>query len=84
MDRKEIEKKVKECIVKQVKLPIENITLESNLIDDLGLDSLDSVELIMELEENFDIVICEEAAEKVNTVRDVIDAVETELKKLEK
>lgn len=65
--------KVKEIIVEQLGVDPDDVTLESSFIDDLGADSLDIVELIMALEEEFDIEIPDEDAEKIQTVGDVVD-----------
>ena len=73
MTSEEIFDKVKKIIVDQLGVAEANITLESSFIDDLGADSLDIVELIMALEEEFDIEIPDEDAEKVVTVSDVVD-----------
>ncbi len=73
MSSEEIFDKVKKIIVDQLGVAEANITLESSFIDDLGADSLDIVELIMALEEEFDIEIPDEDAEKVVTVSDVVD-----------
>ena len=73
MSSEEIFDKVKKIIVDQLGVEEANITLESSFIDDLGADSLDIVELIMALEEEFDIEIPDEDAEKVVTVSDVVD-----------
>lgn len=68
--------KVKEIIVEQLGVEADQIKLESNFIDDLGADSLDTVELIMSFEEEFDIEIPDTDAEKIKTVKDVIDYIE--------
>ena len=73
MSSEEIFDKVKSIIVEQLGAVEDNITLESSFIDDLGADSLDIVELIMALEEEFDIEIPDADAEKVVTVNDVVD-----------
>ncbi len=73
MSSEEIFEKVKKIIVDQLGVPESNITLSSSFIDDLGADSLDTVELIMAIEEAFDIEIPDEDAEKVVTVQDVVD-----------
>ena len=73
MSSEEIFDKVKKIIVDKLGVAEANITLESSFIDDLGADSLDIVELIMALEEEFDIEIPDEDAEKVVTVSDVVD-----------
>ena len=69
MNSEEIFEKVKKIIVDQLGVPEANITLSSSFIDDLGADSLDTVELIMAIEEEFDIEIPDEDAEKVVTVQ---------------
>ncbi|MDO5556475.1 MAG: acyl carrier protein [Clostridia bacterium] len=73
MSSEEIFNKVKEIIVEQLGVAETAITLESSFIDDLGADSLDIVELIMALEEEFDLEIPDSDAEKVVTVNDVVD-----------
>jgi len=65
--------KVKEIIVEQLGVEEDEITMESSFIDDLGADSLDIVELIMALEEEFDIEIPDEDAEKIATVGDAVN-----------
>ena len=73
MSSEEIFDKVKEIIVEQLGVADTAVTLEASFIDDLGADSLDIVELIMALEEEFDIEIPDDDAEKVVTVTDVVD-----------
>ena len=73
MSSEEILEKVKNIIVEQLGVTEANVTLEASFIDDLGADSLDIVELIMALEEEFDIEIPDADAEKVVTVNDVVD-----------
>ncbi len=68
-----LEDRVREIIVDQLGVNAEQVTLEASFIDDLGADSLDSVELIMAFEEEFGAVIPEEDAEKLTTVGKVID-----------
>ena len=65
--------KVKEVIVEQLGVEDENIKLDTSFIDDLGADSLDIVELIMALEEEFDMQIPDSEAEKISTVNDVFE-----------
>lgn len=65
--------KVKEVIVDQLGVEDEAVKLETSFIDDLGADSLDIVELIMALEEEFDLQIPDSEAEKIATVGDVIE-----------
>lgn len=73
MNSEEIFEKVKSIIIEQLGVTETSITLEASFIDDLGADSLDIVELIMALEEEFDIEIPDADAEKVVTVGDVVD-----------
>jgi acyl carrier protein len=65
--------KVKEIIVEQLGVDSDDVTMESSFLDDLGADSLDIVELIMALEEEFDLEIPDEEAEKFPTVGNVVD-----------
>ena len=67
------EARIKEIIMEQLGVEEDQITPEASFIDDLGADSLDTVELVMAFEEEFDIVIPDEDAEKIRTVQDVID-----------
>ena len=73
MSSEEIKEKVKGVIVEQLGVAEGNITMKASFIDDLGADSLDIVELIMALEEEFDIEIPDSDAEKVVTVGDVVE-----------
>ena len=66
------EKKIKDMIAEQLGIGVDQITPEAKFIDDLGADSLDVVELVMALEEQFDIEIADEDAEKIQTVGDAI------------
>ena len=65
--------KVKEVIIDQLAVEDEAIKMETSFIDDLGADSLDIVELIMALEEEFDLQIPDSEAEKITTVGDVVE-----------
>lgn len=65
--------KVKKIIAEQLSLEEEEITMDSSFIDDLGADSLDIVELVMALEEEFDLEIPDEDAEKIGTVADAVN-----------
>jgi acyl carrier protein len=65
--------KVKEIIVEQLSVEPDEVISEASFIDDLGADSLDLVEMIMALEEEFDISIADEEAEKIKTVQAAID-----------
>ena len=73
MSSEEVFDKVKEIIVEQLGVAENAVTEEASFIDDLGADSLDIVELIMALEEEFDMEIPDTDAEKVVTVGDVVD-----------
>ena len=73
MSSEEVFEKIKNIIVEQLGVVDTTVTLDASFIDDLGADSLDIVELIMALEEEFDIEIPDEDAEKVVTVSDVVD-----------
>jgi acyl carrier protein len=68
--------KVKEIIVEQLGVDADKVTPEASFIDDLGADSLDTVEMIMAIEEEFDCEIPEEEAGGITTVQEVIDFVE--------
>ena len=71
--QKEIVEKVKQIISEQLGVEEAEVTASASFTDDLGADSLDQVELVMALEENFDIEIPDDAAEKIRTVQDAID-----------
>jgi acyl carrier protein len=70
---KTVERRVIEIIVEQLGVSEEEVTLEASFIEDLGADSLDLVELIMAMEEEFGIEISDEDAEKIQTVQDVVN-----------
>ncbi|MBU4310110.1 acyl carrier protein [bacterium] len=75
------EEKVKQIIIDQLGVNAEEVTDEASFIDDLGADSLDTVELVMALEEEFDIEIPDEDAEKITKVKEAIDYVKKHSKK---
>ncbi len=77
----DLEKRIKEIIAEQTGARIEEVVPEASFIDDLGVDSLDTVELVMALEEEFEIEITDEDAEKMLKVKDVIKYIENKLKK---
>ena len=68
-----VEQRVKEIIVEQLGVNESEVKPEAKFVDDLGADSLDLVELVMALEEEFDIEISDEDAEKIQTVQDAVD-----------
>ena len=68
-----VEEKVKEIIVDQLGVDEKQVKPEASFIDDLGADSLDTVELVMALEEEFDIEIPDEDAEKIASVQNAVD-----------
>ncbi len=76
MAEKTIEQRVKDIIVEQLGVKEDQVTMEAKFIEDLGADSLDIVELIMALEEEFGYEIPDEEAEKLLTVGDVIKYIE--------
>jgi acyl carrier protein len=72
MSDKSIETRVKDIIVDQLGVSAEQVTPEAKFVEDLGADSLDTVELVMAFEEEFDIEVPDEEAEKLQSVGDVI------------
>jgi len=77
---KSIEQRVKEIIIEQLGVTAEQVTPEAKFIEDLGADSLDTVELVMALEEEFGQEIPDEEAEKLQTVGDVVKYIEEKQK----
>ena len=73
MSEKSIEQRVKDIIVEQLGVKPEQVTPEAKFIEDLGADSLDTVELVMALEEEFECEIPDEEAEKITSVQQAID-----------
>ena len=73
--------KVKSVVVEQLGVDADKVTMESDFIKDLGADSLDTVELVMSLEEAFDCEIPDEKAESLKTVKAVCDYIDNELNK---
>ena len=76
MSSEEIEERVKSIIVEQLGVSMDEVTPEASFIEDLGADSLDIVELIMALEERYEIEIPDEDAEKIQSVKDVIQYIQ--------
>jgi len=68
-----IEDRVKKIVIEQLGVKEDEVTLEASFVDDLGADSLDTVELVMLLEEEFDTEIPDDEAEKINTVQAAVD-----------
>ncbi|HNS56004.1 MAG TPA: acyl carrier protein [Smithellaceae bacterium] len=68
-----LEEKVIKLVMEQLDVTRDECVLEASFIDDLGADSLDLVELIMEMEEEFDLEIEDEELEKIRTIKDVVD-----------
>ena len=71
-----VEERVVNIVAEQLGVEKEKISRTSNFVNDLGADSLDTVELVMELEEEFDINIADDAAEKIQTVGEAIEHIE--------
>ncbi len=80
MSEKSIEQRVKDIIVEQLGVKPDQVTPEAKFIEDLGADSLDTVELVMALEEEFGNEIPDEQAEKLQSVGDVIKFIEDQQK----
>jgi acyl carrier protein len=72
MSEKSTEERVKEIIVDQLGVSADQVTLEAKFVEDLGADSLDTVELVMALEEEFDVEVPDDEAEKLQAVKDVV------------
>ena len=74
-----VEERVKKIVVEQLGVKEEEVTSESSFVDDLGADSLDTVELVMALEEEFETEIPDEDAEKITTVQQATDYINQNL-----
>jgi acyl carrier protein len=74
-----IEDKVKKIIAEKLSVDLNEVVPEASFVDDLGADSLDLVELIMSMEEEFDVEISDEDAEKLVTVKDVLEYVKRQM-----
>lgn len=74
-----VEERVRNIICDQLAVEPEKVTLPASFIDDLGADSLDIVELVMTMEEEFDLEIPDEDAEKIKTVNDVVNYIKAKV-----
>ena len=74
-----IEDRVRKIIIEQLGVKEDEVKSEASFVDDLGADSLDTVELVMALEEEFDTEIPDEDAEKIKTVKDVYDYIDSKV-----
>ena len=72
-----LEDRVKNIVVQQLTVKPEDVNNESSFVDDLGADSLDTVELVMALEEEFDVVIQDDEAENITTIQNAIDFIQS-------
>lgn len=79
MSEQEIFEKVRAVIVDKLSVEEDKVTLEARFIEDLGADSLDTVELIMGLEDEFGLEISDEEAEKIRTVKDAVEYIKSKL-----
>lgn len=79
MSQEDIFSQVKKIVTEQLEVEGEKVTPSASFAEDLGADSLDTVELVMALEENFDIEIPDEAAEKITTVQEAVDYIESQV-----
>jgi acyl carrier protein len=74
-----VEERVQKIVVDQLSVKEEEVTLDASFVDDLGADSLDTVELVMALEEEFETEIPDEDAEKITTVKQAVDYINEHL-----
>jgi len=75
-----VQERVIDIVAEQLGVDREKVTPDTSFVNDLGADSLDTVELVMELEEEFDITIPDEAAEKIQTVGQAVEHIEAHVK----
>lgn len=75
----EIESRVKKIVVEQLGVKEDEVTVDASFVDDLGADSLDTVELVMALEEEFETEIPDEDAEKIVTIKDAVNYIATRM-----
>lgn len=76
-----VQERVIDIVAEQLGADKEKITMETHFVNDLGADSLDTVELVMELEEEFDITIPDDAAEKIQTIGEAVKHIEAQTAK---
>lgn len=81
MTAAEVEQKVKQIIVEQLGVDEAQVDMTASFVDDLGADSLDLVELVMQFEEAFDLDVPDEDAEKMTTVKDAVDYIQNKAAK---
>ena len=74
-----VEERVRKIVIEQLGVKEEEVTLDASFVDDLGADSLDTVELVMALEEEFETEIPDEDAEKITKVKEAVDYVNAHL-----
>jgi len=77
----DIEERVKKIVVDQLGVREDQVTSDASFVDDLGADSLDTVELVMALEEEFDLEIPDEDAENIRTIGEAVDYIKEHLEK---
>ena len=75
-----VQERVTDIVAEQLGVDRDKVTTETSFVNDLGADSLDTVELVRELEEEFDITIPDEAAEKIQTVGQAVEHIESNVK----
>ncbi len=78
-----VEERVKKIVIEQLGVKEDEVRNDASFVDDLGADSLDTVELVMALEEEFETEIPDEEAEKISTIQEAIDYIESHLEKQE-
>jgi len=81
MKTNEIETRVKKIVVEQLGVKDDEVTTDASFVDDLGADSLDTVELVMALEEEFETTIPDEDAEKIITIKDAVSYITSRMEK---
>ncbi len=77
----DVEKKVTSILIEKLGVPDSQITPDASFVKDLGIDSLDYAELVMEFEQNFDIKIPDDDAEKMQTIGEAVSYIQSKLKK---